>query len=326
MALSLTDIATSLRGFSSETDIAVALSGGGDSMALTHILSEWCTQHKIKLHILHVDHGLRTESAREAKQIKSWVADIPHHKFSILKWKHTGAISKKIQEQAREARYKLLSAYCKKQNIKYLFIAHHGDDQAETILFRLAKSSGIDGLSAMQLTQAYDKNLTFIRPLLTTTHDDLISYCRRHKLNWIEDPSNNANKFARVRLRQSKGILSAEGLTNDRLRLFGVRCTRAKNALQFYTDQIFTKNVIKQTKNYIEFVWQDIAIAPDEIKIRIIQKSIHTLYPTRAYPAPLERIEDIIAMMSQKLTSKATLANCLITWSKGKNRLIISKE
>jgi tRNA(Ile)-lysidine synthase TilS/MesJ len=84
MALSLTDIATSLRGFSSETDIAVALSGGGDSMALTHILSEWCTQHKIKLHILHVDHGLRTESAREAKQIKSWVADIPHHKFSIL--------------------------------------------------------------------------------------------------------------------------------------------------------------------------------------------------------------------------------------------------
>ncbi len=326
MALSPADIATPLVRFASETDIAVALSGGGDSMALTHILSNWCASHKIKLHILHVDHGLRTESSREAKQIKSWITDIPHHKFSILKWKHTGTITKKIQEQARDARYKLLSTYCQKNKIKYLFIAHHGDDQAETILFRLTKSSGIDGLSAMQLTQEYNHHLTLVRPLLNTTHDDLIAYCRRHTLNWIEDPSNNADKFARVRLRQSKKILSAEGLTNDRLRLFGARCSRTKNALQYFTDELFTKNVIKQTKNSIELMWQTISTAPDEMKIRIIQKSIHLLYPTRNYPAPLERIEDIVATMSQKPTSKATLANCLITWSKGKNRLIISKE
>lgn len=323
---SLEHIATLHAEILSASDVAIALSGGSDSMALAHALSTWCASHNIRLHILHVDHALRATSSTEAKQVKSWVSKFYYHQFRILKWQHKQPITSKLQEQARAKRYELLANYCQKQKIKYLFIAHHQDDQAETVLFRLSKSSGIDGLSAMQPIQDYNKHLSLVRPLLNMTHDDLISYCRSHQLSWIEDPSNQSERFARIRLRQSKDILSAEGLTNDRLNQLAVRCGRAKNALQFYTDQLFHDSCLIQSKKQLEFDWKVVQAAPDEIKIRLLQKSIYHLYPSRSYPAPLERLEDIVHKMNITKTSKATLAKCLISWSKSRNRLLIEKE
>jgi tRNA(Ile)-lysidine synthase len=226
----------SLVNFKSETDIAIALSGGGDSMALTHLLSLWTQKHNINLHILHVDHGLRIESKKEAQQIQTWLKNISHSQFKILTWKHSTIPTKKIQELAREARYELMANYCAKAKVNYLFIAHHADDQMETILFRLIKSSGIDGMAGMKILQPYTNSLTLVRPLLSYTHDDLIQYCQKEKLNWIEDSSNRSDQFSRVRLRQSKDILAAEGLTAERLLLFSVRCARAKQALNYYAD------------------------------------------------------------------------------------------
>ncbi|PZP55351.1 MAG: tRNA lysidine(34) synthetase TilS, partial [Micavibrio aeruginosavorus] len=161
--------------FSAEKKLALALSGGGDSMALAYLLSGFCRKNKIELHLLTVDHGLREESAKEAKTIGKWVKIWPDVIHKILKWKGDKPKTR-IQEEARKARYELLSSYCTKHKIKYLFLAHHGDDQIETFLFRLAKGSGLDGLSVMPPMQDM-KDIILVRPLLNATHEDMIEFC-----------------------------------------------------------------------------------------------------------------------------------------------------
>lgn len=306
--------------------IAVALSGGGDSMALTHLLSEWAHKRVNPLHILHVDHGLRTESKKEAVTIKKWVSEFHYNQFKILVWKHTKTISKKIQEEARTTRYALMADYCKKNKIKYLCTAHHKDDQAETILFRLAKGSGIDGMAGMNLTYSYDKNLTILRPCLAYTHDELINHCQKKKLNWLEDPSNSSEKFARVRLRKASEVLKTEGLTADRLAQFAKRCTRAKEALTIFTAQSLQHALITQTKKEMIFNLSAIKSYPLDIIIRILSDAITTLYPKRTYPPALEVVETIAEKILEASNGKATIANCLISWSKTKATLTVKME
>ena len=169
--------------------IAVGLSGGGDSMALTHMLCDWASRNDKIIHALHVDHDLRNESVDEAKQVGAWVENFPNIQFQILKWDHDSPDTA-LMERARHARYDLMNDYCFQNKINILCIAHHADDQIETFFFRLAKGSGLDGLTGMKAWSDYNDNLKIHRPLLNQSHNDLIEYCRDHNLSWIEDPSN----------------------------------------------------------------------------------------------------------------------------------------
>ncbi|MCB1721002.1 MAG: tRNA lysidine(34) synthetase TilS, partial [Alphaproteobacteria bacterium] len=111
--------------------IAVAVSGGPDSMALCWLLSRWAVERGVKIHVLTVDHGLRPEAAEEAIQVGAWLGgwsqQVEHH---ILRWKTPADTA--IQEEARKARYGLMAEYCRVHDIRHLFLAHHRDDQAET--------------------------------------------------------------------------------------------------------------------------------------------------------------------------------------------------
>ena len=125
--------------------IAVAVSGGADSLALTFLLKEWCADNATHLVALTVDHRLRQDSTQEAQALHTLLTShgIDHH---ILTWdgsKPTAA----LQEKARLKRYELLESWCQKHNVPYLFLGHHTGDQSETYCMRLRRHSGLLGLA-----------------------------------------------------------------------------------------------------------------------------------------------------------------------------------
>lgn len=295
----------------SEPGIAVALSGGGDSMALTYLLAGWAKAKSVPLHALTVDHGLRAEAAAEARQVGEWVGDwgLTH---KILKWRGEKP-GTKVQEEARAARYRLLSEYCHKHKIKYLFLAHHANDQAETILFRLAKGSGLDGLSGMTALQSYDKSLTLVRPLLDATHESLIKTCKAAKTPWVEDISNVSDRYARIRLRKSMDVLEAEGLTTKRLLVLSGRLERASNALEQLTEVAWKNCVSEINSKQVVFIQKALLAQPEEIIVRLLAKALNHFRTAKPYPPRLEKIEDLAKQLNESPVFKAaTLGGCII--------------
>ncbi len=180
--------------------IAVAVSGGADSLALTLLLDRWARRRGGRAIGLTVDHGLRAGSAEEARQVGIWLRErgIAHE---ILPWRGRKP-NHGLQARAREARYRLLARHCRANAILHLALAHHRDDQSETFLLRLGRQSGLDGLAAMPAVREQE-GLRWLRPLLALPKARLIATLRSLGQPWIEDPSNENPAFERVRLRQS---------------------------------------------------------------------------------------------------------------------------
>ncbi|WP_244434174.1 tRNA lysidine(34) synthetase TilS, partial [Azospirillum sp. B506] len=191
-------------GFEPAPAVAVGVSGGGDSVALVLLLRHWVAERGGTLLALTVDHGLRPESGDEAAAVGQAMArlGVPHR---VLRWEGTKP-SAGVQAAARTARHRLLGAACAGAGILHLALAHHRDDQAETVLLRLARGSGIDGLAGMAPVRA-DGAVRVIRPLLGFSHDRLLATCRAEGVDWIEDPSNHNPRFARARLRAARALL-----------------------------------------------------------------------------------------------------------------------
>ena len=184
--------------FEPQPRVAVAVSGGPDSMALLLILDDWARRSGGSVLALTVDHGLRPESAEEARQVGAWAAarGIPHE---TLHW--TGEKPDAgIQAAARRARYDLLSDACAARGILNLAVAHHADDQAETVLFRRDRDSGPDGLAGMAASRSLG-GVRLIRPLLGWPKSALIATCVLSGQDYFEDPSNRSDRYARTALR-----------------------------------------------------------------------------------------------------------------------------
>jgi tRNA(Ile)-lysidine synthase len=179
--------------------VAVAVSGGPDSMALTLLLAEWAHSRNGRLDALTVDHRLRPESAAEAEQVARWLAPLPGLVHRILPWSEPKPESG-IQAAAREARYRLLAAYCRDQAILHLCVAHQRDDQAETHRLRAGHGSGALGLAGMSAIRPLD-GVRLVRPLLGIGKAALLALLAARGQDWISDPSNANPAFERVRLR-----------------------------------------------------------------------------------------------------------------------------
>jgi tRNA(Ile)-lysidine synthase len=176
--------------FPADESLAVGVSGGPDSMALCFLLSLWAQQAKRKtlIHALTVDHGLRTDSDAEAKQVGRWLKGFKGVRHKILTWRPDKAVTSRVQERAREARYALMASYMKDYGLSRLFLAHHLDDQAETVLFRLSRGTGLDGLSGMAAEQAFADGLVLCRPLLSIPKERLVQTCEANGVKFIDDP------------------------------------------------------------------------------------------------------------------------------------------
>ncbi|MBE1282021.1 MAG: tRNA lysidine(34) synthetase TilS [Rhodobacteraceae bacterium] len=212
--------------------VGVAVSGGGDSVALLHVLQRLMQDSDSRLFAATVDHGLRPESVQEARQ----VADLCERlgvEHSILRWRGWEQQGN-LQDQARRARYQLLTDWAKSQNIPLLALGHTADDQAETLLMRMARASGVTGLSAMPVKRTV-AGVSLFRPMLEISRDMLRAYLRHHDLTWIDDPSNEDERFERVRIRKAMEVLRPVGLTPLALSQVASNLGKAREALDWYT-------------------------------------------------------------------------------------------
>lgn len=182
--------------------LAVAVSGGRDSLCLAVLAHEWASAHGGRILALIVDHGLREAAAREAA---ATVDQLHAHGIAseVLKWRGLKPGSG-IQEAARDARYRLLLEACQRHGILHLLLGHHAGDQAETVTMRAARGSGLDGLAGMAAVVERPE-ARLLRPLLGVPRSRLTATLRERRIDWIDDPSNVDPRFERARLRQAAG-------------------------------------------------------------------------------------------------------------------------
>ncbi|MEM9229993.1 MAG: tRNA lysidine(34) synthetase TilS [Pseudomonadota bacterium] len=194
--------------------LGVAVSGGGDSVALLSLLAEQAAGYGVTLHAATVDHRLRPESTSETAMVAAHCArlGVPH---SVLPWVHQHGAGN-LQQAAREARQTLLIDWARERGIADVFLGHTADDQAETLVMRLARGSGVQGLSGMR-PRTEIGGMIWHRPLLRCTRVALRQVLTRRGLAWVDDPSNADLRFDRVRVREAMPALEALGLSVSRL-------------------------------------------------------------------------------------------------------------
>ena len=243
--------------------IAVAVSGGGDSMALLLLMKHHLTPSQ-NLIALTVDHALRKTSATEARQVKSWCKSLGITHTS-LKWQH-GEIKTGIQAKARQARYQLMVDWCAKHKIDALLTAHTKDDQAETVAMRMARTSSAKSLSAIW-PETKIGGLMILRPLLSARREQLRDYLITKDQVWLEDPSNTDQRFERARLRGAGVALALAGTATKAQ-------SKIKSA-QLAAEKWLSKNLYRDISGMLEFDTEHFAklssTAQDEALIRIIE-------------------------------------------------------
>ncbi|MGI3163301.1 tRNA lysidine(34) synthetase TilS [Pseudooceanicola sp. 200-1SW] len=213
-------------------EIGLAVSGGGDSMALMHVMAEIAAEGGLRLRVATVDHGLRPEAAEEAAFVGRVAAGLglPHE---VLHWVGGAREEGNLQDRARRARYDLLGDWARRHGLRQVALGHTADDQAETFLMRLARAPGADGLSGMAVRRRLGP-VTLVRPLLETSRNCLRIYMEQRGLPWIEDPSNEDDRFDRVRARRALELLRPLGLTSQALAETAKNMASVRAALGWY--------------------------------------------------------------------------------------------
>lgn len=206
--------------------LGLAVSGGGDSLALMHIAAEWASGRHLM--VATVDHGLRSESAEEAKQVHAAAKALNLDHVTLL-WQRDTKVGN-LMANARDARLRLLSGWAQRNNLPVIALGHTLDDQAETLLMRLTRGSGVDGLAGMaEYRSAF--GVDWIRPMLETRRTELREWLIAHDLSWIDDPSNDNDDFDRIRIRKAIATL---GIDPEALARSAAHIRDAKDALSYY--------------------------------------------------------------------------------------------
>lgn len=264
--------------------LAVAVSGGGDSVALLHILTRCFTPGTVQVMAATVDHGLRRGSADEAAGVARLAAGlgVPHRTLQWSGWDGRG----NLQDQARRARYRLLTSWARAEGAAVLAVGHTADDQAETLLMRLARSSGVTGLAGIAERRVID-GVTVVRPLLDLTRAELREYLVRNGLSWVEDPSNDDTRFERIRMRQALEALAPLGLTVQALGAVARNMARARAALDWYAF-LAARDMATVSAGDILFDHRQFRTLPDETARRLLIGAITWVsraeYPPRSAP------------------------------------------
>ncbi len=271
---------------------AVAVSGGGDSIALMHLLARWAKDTRRAPPIaVTVDHGLRPQSKADAAKVMRW-AKAAKLKAQTLRWSGPHPKSD-IEAAAREARYRLMGDWAAKRKIAALYVAHTRDDQAETFLLRLMRGSGLDGLAAMRAQAPYPvpdfHGLSVVRPLLALEREAVREHLRAHKLVWLEDPMNEEERFARVRLRKLIPALEEAGLTRARIAAAAAHLARAREALDTVTAAVLAR-AARPWEGGVHVDVAALAAAPREVGLRALAQLL-MLVSGQAYRPRFERLE-----------------------------------
>jgi tRNA(Ile)-lysidine synthase len=300
--------------------LALAVSGGPDSLAMMHLAAEWRAGRGAgpELHMLTVDHGLRPSSRDEAIMVGKLAAalGLPH---TILSWQAHGEARSALQARARAARYDLMAAYCHANDIPALATAHTLDDQAETFLMRLKRGSGLDGLAAIPLLGLWS-GIALERPLLEVAKARLIATLDARGIDFVSDPSNADLRFERARVRGSASALAALGLAPEALALSARRLRRARAALDHAATSFRAASSELSPAGYAVVDREALLAAPEEIALRALARLI-ALVGGGEEPLRLAKLEALLASLAADARThpvKAhTLGRCRIGPHKG---------
>ena len=290
------------------TALGVAVSGGADSLCLALHLALYAKRHRLKLYAATVDHQLRPESAEEAEFVHH-LMQRHHIHHTILTWVGPKPRTR-LEEKAREKRYDLLQNWCQKNGITSLFLAHHAGDQAETFWTRLARSSGVNGLSAMS-PQSRRQGITLCRPFLQIDKEDILADLRKKNIHWVTDSMNADEAYERVRWRQRQSRFSTFGLTPSVIGKTTCRLNRVRQALDFYTDRFEQALVDLDPRGYLTVSESALRAVPEEIQLRVLLNSIKKISGV-AVPS-LESAEKWL----DKRPKQMTLGGCLLLRQQG---------
>jgi tRNA(Ile)-lysidine synthase len=311
--------------------VVLAVSGGPDSTALLVLAARWrkAIRNGPKLVAVTVDHGLRPEAKREAVGVKRLARSLGIEHRTV-RW--SGPKPKTgLQEAARSARYRLLAAVARNVGGRHVVTAHTLDDQAETVLFRLAHGSGLSGLAGMQRVSALpaqrrshereDVPIILIRPLLDTPKARLLATLRKAGVAYAHDPSNRDPRFMRPRLRVVMPALEAEGLSAARLALIARRLRRADDALNFYVGEAAAKLAPQWVRGGpVALPAAGYFILPSEVALRLLRLAIERIGDEG--PVELGKLEALYAAIYQSQARvRRTLAGALITLDGGQLRI-----
>ena len=193
--------------------VVVAVSGGPDSMALLHVLWELRARLGLTLEVAVVDHGLRADARREVELVRerAGALGLPFAAVDVdVAAERRGRRGASLQDAARDVRLRALTALARAHGANRVALGHQADDQAETVLYRIVRGTGIAGLAGIP----YRRDI-FVRPLLDVTRAQILRYLRRRSIAFVDDPSNADYRFARARIRHR--ILPALAAENPRV-------------------------------------------------------------------------------------------------------------
>ena len=313
------DLSRLFAGLDAAPALLLAVSGGPDSMALLHLAVTWreAATRTPELHVATVDHGLRLEGAAEAAMVAAAAAGhrLPH---ATLTWSGPKPVSG-IQERAREARYRLLSEHARSIGAPFILTAHHADDQAETVLMRLGRGSGVAGLAGMRRETLLGEGVALVRPLLELAKPDLLAICAAGGLAFVADPSNDDPAYHRVRLRRQAEAAAGLGLDRTALVRLARRMARAEEALE----QEVARSLAELQPLAEPGLWRaDLAVAraaAPEIVQRVVARAI--LHVGQAGTLPLERLEALSdalrAALEERRPFRGTLGSALLALDGG---------
>lgn len=297
--------------------LGVAVSGGSDSLALLHLVADIAKQRGTAVHAVTVDHGLRPEAAQEARDVAALCAPlgVSHQTLQWDAWKGQG----NLQDAARRARYDLMAHWAGSKGIRHIALGHTRDDQAETLLMRLARGAGVDGLSAMRYEKR-DREVIWIRPLLDVPRAALQQELTHRGIGWAHDPSNDDLQFDRIKARRTLQALAPLGVDAAALAQVAANMQAARDALEHQTQEAARRLVTAQC-GAIRIDWTGLCDAPRDILRRVVLASLR--WVSRAeYPPRARALDGVLERLTE--ASSATLDGCLLAL-KG-NNLWISRE
>jgi tRNA(Ile)-lysidine synthase len=304
--------------------IVLAVSGGPDSIALMWLAARWRRTliRGPRLIAVTVDHGLRPEAAREAHEVKrlARTLDLSHR---TVRW--TGAKPKTgVPAAARSARYRLLAQAARSSGATHILTAHTRDDQAETLLMRLMRGSGIAGLAAMARQSERD-GVLLARPFLHVSKAQLIATLKKAKLGFADDPTNRDPTFTRPRIRAMMPVLAAEGGDARNLARLASRLGRANAAVEVMVDGAARYLALRDRQASPGFDAKAFSAMPEEIRLRLLLRAIDR--SGHEGPAELGKVETLLAALDRMLAEKTsgrqprlkqTLAGALVTLIDGR--------
>jgi tRNA(Ile)-lysidine synthase len=302
--------------------VVLAVSGGPDSLALMWLAARWrrSLTRGPRLIAVTVDHGLRPEAAREARDVKrlARTLDLSHR---TLRW--TGTKPKTgLQAAARAARYRLLAQVARASGATHILTAHTRDDQAETLLMRMLRGSGIAGLAAMA-RETEREGVWLARPLLDTPKSQLVATLAKAKIAFADDPTNRDLHYTRPRLRALMPALAEEGGDSRNLARLALRLARANAAIEVLVDGAERYLALTDRHDASRFGFDADAFAglAEEVRLRLLKRAIDRA--GHEGPAELGKLEALLAVLDRAIASreprlKQTLAGAVISLNRGR--------